>query len=158
MPAIVSKNFFNFFDFPFIEGNPETAFIDEQSIVISDKLARKLFGNEPALGRELTTKYNLYAGEQICRINGVVKLPHNTHLSFDIAWSEVRGWGSSGAVYLRFDDKVVFTEQLQETISRYLVDDEGSNNLLWFQPLKDIHLKNDINYQCRLLNPPRSVA
>ena len=147
LPAIVSGNFFSFFNFQFVEGNPETAFIDPQSIVISDKLARKLFGNQPALGRELTGKYSLYAGEQICRIGGVVKLPHNTHLSFEAAWSnEHYDRGSSGGVYLRFDDRTVFNEQFQESLSRYMVDHTRNRNLLWFQPIRDIHLKTDFIY------------
>ena len=142
-PAEVGTNFFSFFDYPFVEGNPETAFIDPQSIVISEQLARMLFGNEPALGRELVENGMYGQGPAYYRINGVVKLPHNTHISFDVAFNIERQKHSGGVVYLRFDDKVAFNEQLQETLSSYLVEHTGSKNLLWFQPLKDIHLSTD---------------
>jgi len=143
MPATVDKNFFTFFDFPFVEGNPETAFIDDQSIVISEKFAQKLFGKEPALGQEL-----IYSNSQRhFRIDGVVRLPHNTHLSFDVAFPKMGQGIDLGAVYLRFDERVVFNEPVQEALNRYLVDHARSDNLLWFQPLKDIHLKTDFSYR-----------
>ncbi len=148
-PATVEKNFFTFFSYPFVEGNPETGFIDEQSIVISEKFARKLFGKESALGREMTVVNEdaLTDKQKKYRIGGVVKLPHNTHISFDVALQkDIQGYASSGAVYLRFDDKAVFNEPVQESLSRYLVDKEGGKNLLQFQALKDIHLHTDFTY------------
>ena len=146
--ATVNKNFFDFFNFPFVEGNPETAFIDDQSVIISEKFARRLFGKERALGQELI-QTNRYSPEQRhYRIGGVVRLPHNTHLSFDVAFPRVtQNFVNSGAVYLRFDEKMVFNEQIQEALNRYLVDHTRSDNLLWFQPLKDIHLKTDFSYR-----------
>ena len=145
LPVDVGTNFFSFFDYPFVEGNPETAFIDAQSIVISEKLARRLFGNEPALGRELIGGFS-WQGQTHWRINGVVRQPHNTHISFDVAFQQAVQRHTSSVVYLRYEDRVVFNEQLQETISRYLVEHEGGRNLLWFQPLKDIHLNSEVKY------------
>ena len=146
MPATVDKNFFAFFDYTFVEGNPTTAFRDDQSIVITEKFARKLFGKNPALGQELTIS-QIYSKEKLYRIGGVVRLPHNTHISFDVASQrEMQGYTSSGAVYLRFDEKAKFNEQTQESLSRYLIDYTKDKNLLTFQPLKDIHLKTDFSY------------
>ena len=150
MPATVQKNFFNFFDYPFLEGNPESAFKEPYSIVVSDKLAGKLFGNKPAFGQVLTGTggdYLIKQGQPY-RITGVVKLPHNTHISFDVALAKEDSqlYWSSGAVYLRFTEKFIFNEQIKEKLSRYLVDHEKGKNLLGFQPLKDIHLKTDVSY------------
>jgi len=148
MPATVNKNFFTFFDFPFVEGNPETAFIDDQSIVISEKFARKLFGKEPALGQELIQTNQFSSSQRHFRIGGVVRLLHNTHLSFDVALQKgIQGETSYGVVYLRFDEKTSFNEPVQETLCRYLTDHARGDNLLWFQPLRDIHLKTDFSYR-----------
>ncbi|MWB94331.1 FtsX-like permease family protein [Flavobacterium sp. GA093] len=48
------KNFFEFFPFDFVEGNRKKALPDENSICLSEELAFQIFGNESALGKELT--------------------------------------------------------------------------------------------------------
>ncbi len=44
-------DFFKVFSFPFVEGNPATAFRDKFSVVISSEVKQKLFGNKPAFGK-----------------------------------------------------------------------------------------------------------
>jgi putative ABC transport system permease protein len=50
------ENFFTFFDFEFKEGNPYTALNKPFSIVINEESARKLFGNESAVGKVINFK------------------------------------------------------------------------------------------------------
>ncbi len=50
---LADSTFFNIFSFRLIEGNPATALKTRHSIVLSKSLARKLFGDEPALGKEV---------------------------------------------------------------------------------------------------------
>ncbi len=52
--VFAQKNFFEFFPFEFIEGSQENALPDANSICISTALAEQLFGNETALGKEIT--------------------------------------------------------------------------------------------------------
>ena len=47
----VDSTFFDVFTYQFLEGDQRTALVDPHSIVLSDALAQKLFGNEPALNR-----------------------------------------------------------------------------------------------------------
>ena len=144
-PVRVNKDFFSFFGFQFIEGNPKTAFNEPQTLVISEKLAQKLFGNHPALGKELL-EASLYSDKKVpYRITGVVRIPHNTHISFDVASVVPENYMDNGVTYLRFDDHAVFNSQTQEDLSRYQMDVKGKNSLLQFQPLKDIHLHTDYN-------------
>jgi len=146
MTATVDKNFFTFFNFSFAEGKTETAFIDEKSIVISEKFARKLFGKEPALGKEATMS-DFFNAQNHFRIGGVVKLPHNTHLSFDVALQkDIQSYASSGIIYLRFDERAKMNEQTKEALSLFLSENARSNNLLTFQPLKDIHLDSGFTH------------
>lgn len=48
----IDRAFLELFDFEVIEGNPHDLFNDLNSIVITDKLAQKLFGNESAIGKQ----------------------------------------------------------------------------------------------------------
>jgi hypothetical protein len=47
------STFFSFFNFRLKEGDPATALVGQNKVVISEEAARKLFGDEPALGKQL---------------------------------------------------------------------------------------------------------
>ncbi len=49
----VDPNFFSFFTFKILEGNPATFLSNPNSVVISELIAEKYFGNEPAIGKVL---------------------------------------------------------------------------------------------------------
>ena len=48
---MVDSNFFQFFQYSFIEGDPNSALTRPLTIVLSEEIAHKLFGNSPALGK-----------------------------------------------------------------------------------------------------------
>ena len=48
---LADSNFFHFFSYPFIQGDPNTALVRPLTIVLSEDLAHKLFGNSEALGK-----------------------------------------------------------------------------------------------------------
>jgi putative ABC transport system permease protein len=50
---MVDSNFFSFFTFPLLEGDPEEVFKARDQIVITESLAEKLFGEENAMGRQI---------------------------------------------------------------------------------------------------------
>ncbi len=47
------SNFFTFFSFPLIEGDPESVLQDAYSAVVSESFARKLFGDEDPVGKSV---------------------------------------------------------------------------------------------------------
>lgn len=66
------------FSFPLLEGNPETALKDPYSIVLTETAAKKLFGNQPALGNAI--KFN----ELDYQVTGIMKdVPFFSHISFE---------------------------------------------------------------------------
>lgn len=73
------NGFFRLFDFPFVEGDPETALAEPNALVLSDTLARKLFGQGKALDQ------TLLLGEDSlpCTVKGVVDVPRRSHIRFD---------------------------------------------------------------------------
>jgi putative ABC transport system permease protein len=73
-------SFFKIFSFPFIKGNPETALADKYSIVLTEQMAQKYFGEENPIGKIL----NLVLLEGDFTVTGVIEnIPMNSHLRFD---------------------------------------------------------------------------
>ncbi len=71
-------NVFRVFDFPLSKGDPQTALQEPYSIVLTEKMARKYFGDRDPMGQMLSV------GEAECKITGVLKeTDQNTHLQFN---------------------------------------------------------------------------
>lgn len=69
---------FRIFTFPMLEGNPETALRDPYSVVLTETTAKRLFGNEPALGKAIRFDTLDY------QVTGVMKdVPFFSHLKFE---------------------------------------------------------------------------
>jgi putative ABC transport system permease protein len=98
---ITDSGFFKIFSYPLVQGDPNTALSAPHSIVITEKMAEKLFGNTHALGKAIRVDSNAHF-----TVTGVLKdLPLNTQLSsleYLIPWSymkevrwETRDWAAS---------------------------------------------------------------
>lgn len=68
---------FSVFDFELLMGDPEKALIEKNSIVISDEMAKKYFGNENPIGKTL-----LYKNDDLLRVTGVFNSSFYSHLDF----------------------------------------------------------------------------
>lgn len=72
------NDFFNIFSYEQIEGNLATALNEPLSIILSSDLSQKLFGREPALGKQI-----LYNNGRVLTVSAVFKKPQkNTCLRF----------------------------------------------------------------------------
>ena len=81
--ALTDSIFFKIFSFPFKEGNYATAFPNSNSIVISEKIARKYFGNENVLGKSMYMC--LFSQKVAMTVTGVLEhIPQNSHLQQNI--------------------------------------------------------------------------
>ena len=80
----VDSNFFSVFSFPLLSGNPKTALLNPNSMVISEDMAKKQFGTRDALGKTIMVKdrddqFVAYA------VTGVAKrCPQNSSIKFDV--------------------------------------------------------------------------
>lgn len=73
------SNFFNFFDFPLLQGNAESCLIQNQSLVLSKSMAQKYFGNSNPINRQLTIDSRLFT------VTGMMAdIPENSHLQFSM--------------------------------------------------------------------------
>lgn len=78
---LVDRNFFEVFDLPVIAGDPQRAFEDFQSLVITESTARKYFADASPIGQTL----ELENGEIVAKVAAVIKdLPTNSHLNIDL--------------------------------------------------------------------------
>lgn len=69
---------FRIFSFPFVAGEPANALTLPNSVVLTEEMAFKYFGNEPALDKEILLDNNLPL-----KVTGVLRLPATTTLKFD---------------------------------------------------------------------------
>lgn len=82
---VTDSNFFHFFDFPLLQGDPEKALVAPASIVLTQSMADKLFPHTEALGRALEG-----LADHTFTVTGVMADPPRTsHLQFTalISWS-----------------------------------------------------------------------
>ncbi|QIP12904.1 FtsX-like permease family protein [Spirosoma aureum] len=79
-----SPDLFQIFSFPFVQGNPKTAIVGPSSIVISEKVAMKLFGRTDVVGR--TVRVNNKDDHQVTGI--VQDIPETSSLKFDFVLPE----------------------------------------------------------------------
>ncbi len=145
---------FRIFTIPFVEGDSATALNDLNSIVISQEIAKKYFGNEDPLGK--TLNLNNYFGSEDYRVTGVFKdYPENSHLNFNMLASYItiekkmdwlQGWFTNTlATYVLLADNASVPEletKFPQFLKKYRGDDPNDKMQMYLQPLKDIHLRS----------------
>ncbi|HYK44603.1 MAG TPA: ABC transporter permease, partial [Parafilimonas sp.] len=97
---IVDSGFLQMFSFPLLKGNPNTALNDMHSIVLTESLAKDLFGGENAMGKVIKLD-----NQDNFTVTGIAKdLPNNTRFDFNylLPWSYLRykgdddsNWGNN---------------------------------------------------------------
>jgi putative ABC transport system permease protein len=168
----VDDNIFEVLPIKVIAGDPKTALKDGDTIAISEAVAKKYFGNENPIGKTMASDSG-----NVNRITLVfADLPSNTHLKYDFLWSYNRA-------FLRLNDNPTARRaQLTGPQARtytYLVmhpsfkpaewarlSDEFYKKYMadllktaqvdwrsWLQPMKDVHMKSEVNYDKPNGNP-----
>ncbi|MEM7549528.1 MAG: ABC transporter permease [Bacteroidota bacterium] len=156
------STFFDVFDFKLLAGNPETALVQPRSIILSKTYARKYFGYEDPMGKQITVEQDsiLYT------ITGIMEdIPSNSHIqghmigsmSSNRAWDNDHWVGGDFYTYAIVDENAnieVLEEKLSEMIEKYMAPQieyftrlsfeewQASGNNIYYDlfPLKDIHL------------------
>lgn len=94
--CITDSQFLTLFGFPLLAGDASTALNDPFSIVLTEKFAKKLFGDQKAVGENIQLKYDTV--EYNFLVSGVLKnLPNNTAFDFDylISWELLKSMGET---------------------------------------------------------------
>lgn len=162
----VDSSFFDVFTVEFIKGNPETALSEPEDIVLTEKMAKKYFGNENPVGKLLNAdKRRDY------KVTAVVKgFPENSHFHFDFLASlssygfvDQQGWLSNNFYTYLLLQKDFPAEQFEAklpalvekyaypVIERFLnvpmkdLIKSGAKYEFVLQPLADIHLHSNLD-------------
>ena len=163
---VADSNFFRFFNFPLIEGDPATCLKGTNKIVITESSARKYFGTESALGKILLRGAEKTASE----VTGVAKdPPHNSTIDFDMilsgeSWDYMKDtqWTSnnlytyiklqpgSDAAKVQDHIKQLAEKNMGSELERFIgmtfaqFRQQGNDVGLILQPFLDIHLKSSL--------------
>jgi putative ABC transport system permease protein len=88
---VVDSNFFQLIRLPFSVGDPAAALAQPESVVLSESVARKYFGDSNAIGKTITVAKGFGFGGtdgvtvHALTVTGIFRdLPHNTHLVADL--------------------------------------------------------------------------
>lgn len=142
----IDPSFFRIFSFPIVKGDPEAAFLDPYSIILTASMVEKYFGNKDPLGKILTAD-----GKDQMKVMAVIKdVPDNSFLQFDflIPYSyltaieyDVTNWSSHNCQIYVLLHKNIDAKQVEDKIygmiKRHTPDDES---YLRLQPFKKVHL------------------
>jgi putative ABC transport system permease protein len=150
--SYADSNIFRVFSYDLVEGNPETALTEPNSIVITRTFSERYFGDESPLGKEIVREngdsYN---------VTGLMEdLPYNTNYRFSALISrnslpeDFGNWGSfhiytyvllqEGFDYKEFEAKLpqMYTNHMAPIFERM-----GIDILYEVLPVTDIHLHSD---------------
>lgn len=146
--AYVDTTFFDVFDFPILAGDPKLMKKDPQQIVLSENVAQRLFGNTPAVGKEVECRF--FGVPFKYKVGAVLRVPRKSHIQFDIllseqAYFEPMGWDFSEGmhVFIQLRKGATLTEKDCQAMSRVWTDHSEIGKPLAFQPMDDIHLKTN---------------
>jgi putative ABC transport system permease protein len=168
------------FDIRLQQGNPANALVGPDKMILSQSMAKKYFGNENAIGKQLTIKYD--GGSHNYDISGVFRdYPSNSHLdiqylvSYDAfkklldnpedpaetAW----GWYDF-YTYIQLKpgtDQQQFAAKIPAFSDRYMNNTERArknNNRTEIQimPLTDIHLYSNFNQEAEVNGNGQAVG
>ncbi len=88
---LVDSNFFEFFDFRLIKGDPKTVLSEPTSIVMTESAAKKYFGNEDPIGKVIS-----FNKDKQLKVTGIAAdVPVNSHLDFDMV-VPINNWRTAG--------------------------------------------------------------
>ncbi len=149
------SNVFRVFTHPFIEGDPQTALVAPNSMVLTQSVAEKYFGKaESYIGKSLeNTNGDVY------RITGVVKdVPKNSHIIFNALISRsslpadfANNWGGFGFhtyVLLKpYTNTASFEKKLLPVYDKYLASIFAQYNIniqFGVRSITAIHLHSDM--------------
>lgn len=163
------SNFFHFFSFELIAGDPDTALLHPASIVLTESTAKRYFGDEDPVGRKL----RIETDEELYTVTGLVKdPPSNSHIKFDMLgslstfskWMRDVWLSHSVYTYLRTAENVDDTQlanDIDQLVERYVAPQfeeyvgveyssfTSAENLIQYdlQPVTRIHLYSDLDIE-----------
>lgn len=152
--------FFKVFDYQWIAGNPANALQDPNTVVITESIARKYFGEQNAMGKTINLDQN------DLKVTGIIKdVPSNTHFPFVFvaSWKTIAKYFNTNIFYSLPGGAYTYLvlpehypiEKLQNRIKPFIKKHWGEaiakESNLPLQPLRSIHF--DQRYINNIITP-----
>jgi putative ABC transport system permease protein len=146
----VDSTFFQLFDFVVVKGDKKSLLEKPNSIALTEKSAKKLFGDEDPIGKTVTK----HVGDTLTfTVTGIMKdVQENSHLQFDglASFSTIAGpdnmnnWGGNWLVtYLELQqgtNMAALEKKFPAYLKKYMAQGEGWKFYeLFLQPLSEVH-------------------
>jgi len=161
--------FFQIFSFQILEGNPESILDKPNAVVITEKTAKKYFGDEDPLGKTL-----ILSDRKQLEVTGILKnLSKQSHFHFDLLvsmgshpWGDISKIDMGSAYVFHTYLKVypdaslpVILNKFNKLIYEVVSEDYASDliNVFKLQPLADIHLKSDLRMELEANNDMKYI-
>jgi putative ABC transport system permease protein len=159
----VDENFFSFFSFPILEGDRTTPLKDPHSVVLSEDLAKKHFGNASAVGKTLRAvngkKFESFTVTAVAKnspLNSSIKINLLVPMQYSQLESQETSWlnfflntfvtlkpGSDTHSTIEKMNRVYRSIAAAE-IKEYKEKYNGTDNTIYgLQPFSDTHLSTD---------------
>ncbi len=162
----VDSTFFKVFTFPLVKGDPATCLKNVNTVLISETMAKKYFGDDDPMGKKLVVN----GDDGLVEVAGVFKdVPKASHFHFDILTSYVREkalepdnpyytWADFGHYnYVRlkpgsdpdaFEAKLLVWAAKKVKVPQEMIDEAlARGDHFELQPITDIHLKSHILWE-----------
>lgn len=176
--SYVDRGFFEIFDVPLISGERDAVFADNTSVLLTEKMANKYFGDGDPVGQVIVlddVDYDL-------RVVGVLEnLPENTHMEFDFIalfdpsryvdkpWIATYWQSHNVYTYLKLaatSDPAQFVRELPAFLDRNVVSAEAPGIVeplskllkMRLMPVSDIHLLSTVRFQMKASGDMRLVV
>lgn len=156
---IVDSTFFNVFETELLEGDSKTVLNRPNTMVLSESLAKKIFGGTNPIGKSIEVVESARKFE----ITGVFEdVPSNTHLPFDalVSWNgyydeelNSRWYGAHVYSYVKLRKAHQASNLIErfpdffDTHMKHLFDQINGSAELVVQNIEDIHLKSDLTWE-----------
>ncbi|MDH4272115.1 MAG: ABC transporter permease [Candidatus Aminicenantes bacterium] len=149
---LADSSFFEVFSFPLVRGNPDDVLRNPGSVVITEDIAKKYFGDEDPIGKILT--FGLDPRFDF-KVTGVAKnAPANSDLPFRLvvpflqinelySWKYLENWNAHNwSTYLLLREKSSALDVGQKIRDFFPRRDPQNTTSLLLQPLSSIHFEN----------------
>ena len=149
--CFTDPSFFQMFSFEFIRGSADGAFTTPRSVVMTEKMALKIFDHEDAMGKSISVHP---IGDVVVR--AIIRDPKRSHIPLGLLLplslyprtGYVDNWNNSNFTTYVMLHKDVTQKEFQEKHSSYLNKIFGSaaKQKLYFQPLRRVFLQSNFAY------------
>ena len=143
--AFADPEFFEMFTFPFVDARPEPVFPTLNSVVMTEKTAKKYFGNDDPIGKIIN-----FNDQFELTVTGILEeVPANSHMQFDVVIPVLlfgeqinTEWSIESRCYVHLQDNIdieSFREKISGIVMKY---DRRTDQtiILDLQPMSRIHL------------------